>query len=142
MIGGTVLGVFVLYPLVAGWLGDGHGEAVVFGAVLIVAYGVGLLTGTPVAYLRALGNPSLEARMGAVLIACNVVLTIALGVAVGAVGVVVATAVAHLIATGWFFRRFHRSSRPAWGTWRPGCSCERSRWRRSRARRHSPGGCS
>jgi O-antigen/teichoic acid export membrane protein len=115
VIGGTVLGVLVLYPLIAGWLGDGHGEAVLFGAVLIVAYGVGLLTGTPVAYLRALGNPSLEARMGAVLIACNVVLTIALGVATGAVGVVVATAIAHLLATGWFFHRFHLSVAPGVG---------------------------
>jgi hypothetical protein len=107
--------VLLLYPLIAAWLGDGHGQAVVFGAVLIVAYGVGLLTGTPVAYLRALGQPSLEARMGAVLIVLNVVLTIGLGVATGAVGVVVATAIAHLLATGWFFHRFHRSVAPGVG---------------------------
>jgi O-antigen/teichoic acid export membrane protein len=115
VIGGTVLGVLLLYPLIVAWLGDGHGQAVVFGAVLIVAYGVGLLTGTPVAYLRALGQPSLEARMGAVLIALNVVLTIALGVATGAVGVVVATAIAHVLATGWFFHRFHLSVAPGVG---------------------------
>jgi O-antigen/teichoic acid export membrane protein len=108
VIGGTVIGVLVLYPLITGWLGDGHDQAVVFGAVLIVAYGTGLLSGIPVAYLRALGRPSLEARFGAVLVVWNVALTVALGLAFGAYGVVAATAVAHVIATTWFFRGFHR----------------------------------
>jgi peptidoglycan biosynthesis protein MviN/MurJ (putative lipid II flippase) len=72
----------------------------------VVAYGLSLLTGTPVAYLRAIGRPSLEARLGAVLIACNVVLTVALGIAFGAYGVVAATTLAYCIGTGWFLRRF------------------------------------
>jgi O-antigen/teichoic acid export membrane protein len=108
VIGGTVMGAAVLYPLIAGWLGDGHGQAAAFGAALVVAYGLSLLTGTPVAYLRALGRPSLEARLGAVLICCNVVLTVALGVAFGAAGVVIATTVTYVLGTAWFFHAFHR----------------------------------
>jgi len=109
VIGGTVIGIMVLYPLITSWLGDGHAEAAWFGAALVFAYGMSLLTGTPVAYLRALGRVSLEARLGALLIGCNVVLTIALGVAFGAGGVVAATALAYLLATVWFLRAFHRS---------------------------------
>jgi O-antigen/teichoic acid export membrane protein len=112
VIGGTVMGLLVLYPLITGWLGQGHEQAVWFGSALIFAYGLSLLTGTPIAYLRALGTVSLEARLGAVLIACNVVLTIALGIAFGAGGVVCATAIAYLIATLWFFRMFHGSVAP------------------------------
>jgi O-antigen/teichoic acid export membrane protein len=110
VIGGTVIGVLTLYPLIASWLGAGHGQAVVFGAALVVAYGTGLLSGIPVAYLRALGRPALEARFGAVLIVANVVLTIAMGLAFGAYGVVAATAVSHIIATSWFFRAFRRGA--------------------------------
>lgn len=112
VVGGIVIGMLVLYPLITGWLGDGHEQAIWFGAALIFAYGISLLTGTPVAYLRALGKVSLEARLGAVLIACNVVLTIALGVAFGAGGVVAATAIAYLLAITWFFRAFHRYVAP------------------------------
>jgi O-antigen/teichoic acid export membrane protein len=108
VIGGTVVGAAVLYPLLVSWLGDGYDQAAAFGAALIVAYGVNLLTGTPVAYLRALGDPSLEAWLGAVLIVVNVALSVALGVAFGAAGVVVATLLAYLLGTAWFFRRFHR----------------------------------
>jgi len=115
VIGGTVIGILVLYPLIVSWLGDGHEQAVWFGAALILAYGLNLLTGTPVAYLRALGQVSLEARLGAVLIGFNVVLTIALGIAFGAGGVVAATAIAYLLATAWFVRAFHRSVRPGVG---------------------------
>ena len=107
VIGGTVIGILVLHPLIEGWLGDGYDQAVWFGSALVFASGLSLLTGTPIAYLRALGRPSLEARFGAVLIACNVALTIALGIAFGAGGVVTATAIAYLLATVWFFRRFH-----------------------------------
>jgi O-antigen/teichoic acid export membrane protein len=107
VIGGTVIGLFALHPLIEAWLGDGYEQAAWFGGALVFASGLSLLTGTPIAYLRALGRPSLEARFGAVLIACNVALTIALGIAFGADGVVTATAIAYLLATVWFFRRFH-----------------------------------
>jgi O-antigen/teichoic acid export membrane protein len=115
IIGGTIIGAAVIAPLIFGWLGDGHGQAAVFGAVLVVAYGVGLLTGVGVAYLRAIGKPSIEARYGLIVIALNVVLTVALGVVFGAYGVVVATAVASAIGVAWFFAAFRREVGPRTG---------------------------
>jgi O-antigen/teichoic acid export membrane protein len=113
---GTIVGAAVLYPLIAAWLGDGHGRAALYGGFLVVAYGLNLLTGTGVAYLRAAGRPRLEARLGAVLIVSNVVLTIAFGIAFGAIGVVSATAIAYAIGTAWFFRRLPRAAPELAGT--------------------------
>ena len=90
--GGTVIGAAMLAPLLAGWLGEGYGDAAVYGAVLVTAYGIGLIPSVVFAYLRAVGRPGLEARYGLTIIGLNVALTIPLGLAGGAVGVVVATA--------------------------------------------------
>lgn len=105
IVGLTVIGVATLYPLVATWLGPGHGEAALLGGFLVVAYGANLLTGPGTAYLRAIGRPGIEARTGAVTIVANVVLTVALGIAFGAVGVVAATLSAFAIGTAWFLSR-------------------------------------
>jgi O-antigen/teichoic acid export membrane protein len=103
--GATIIGACALYPLIAAWLGDGYGRAAVYGGFLVVAYGINLLSGSGVAYLRAVGRPSLEARYGAILIASNVALTIACGLAFGALGVVAATTLAYAAGTAWFFHR-------------------------------------
>jgi O-antigen/teichoic acid export membrane protein len=102
LVGVTAVGVASIYPLIAGWLGAGHGEAALLGAFLVIAYGAGLLPATSVAYLRAVGKPGLEARLGIMTIVLNVALTIPLGIAVGAVGVVAATMAAHVGGAAWF----------------------------------------
>jgi O-antigen/teichoic acid export membrane protein len=108
VVGGIVLGVASLYPLVAAWLGEGHGDAALFGALLSTAFGINLLTGVPFAYLRAVGRPQLEARYGLTVIALNLVFTIALAITTGPVGVVAATTAAYALGTGWFFQRLGR----------------------------------
>jgi len=114
--GATVIGAASLYPLIAAWLGDGHGRAALYGGFLVFAYGLNLLTGTGVAYLRAVGRPGLESRYGVVLIAANVALTIIFGLAFGAVGVVAATALAYAAGTAWFFVRLERAAPELAGT--------------------------
>ncbi len=104
-IGLTLMLVVVMAPLIEAWLGPGHAQAAVFGAVLTVAYGCNMLTAPAVAYLRAIGRPGTEGAYGVVTVAANLVLTILLGVALGALGVVTATLVAYLVSTAWFFRR-------------------------------------
>jgi O-antigen/teichoic acid export membrane protein len=111
----TVLGLMAvgggaLYPLIATWLGAGHGRAAVFGSFLVVAYGLNLMTGPGVAYLRAVGRPGVEARLGAITIAANVGMTVGLGIAFGALGVVAATLGAFLVGTAWFFVRLRRDT--------------------------------
>src|SRR5262249_29838711 len=90
----TVIAVAGMTPLIDAWLGDEAGDAALYGMVLTLAYGVNLLTGASVAYLRALGRPGLEARYGGIVIAANISLTVVLGIAFGPVGVVSATAAA------------------------------------------------
>lgn len=112
ILGGTAIGIATMQPLIEAWLGPGHGDAVLLGSFLVAAQGINLSTGTGVAYLRAVGRPSIEARLGAITIVANVALTITLGLAFGAVGVVVATTCAFAIGTAWFFRRL-RDEAPA-----------------------------
>jgi hypothetical protein len=108
VVGLIVIGAATIYPLIEAWLGPGHGKAALFGGFLLVAYGSGLLTATGIAYLRAVGRPGLEARYGIVLIGLNLVSTVALGLAFGAVGVVAATTVTYAVGTAWFVGRLHR----------------------------------
>jgi O-antigen/teichoic acid export membrane protein len=116
IIGATIIGAASLYPLIAAWLGPGHGQAALYGGFLVVAYGLNLLSGTGVAYLRAVGRPGHESRYGALLIVANVVLTIICGLSFGAVGVVAATALAYAVGTGWFFVRLQRAAPELAGT--------------------------
>jgi O-antigen/teichoic acid export membrane protein len=106
--GGTVIGAIAIYPLVKSWLGEGHGEAAKFGAFLVLAYGLNMTIGASAAYLRAVGRPGLEARYNGLVIVLNVGMTVALGLAAGAVGVVAATLVAYVLGTAWFYLRLPR----------------------------------
>ena len=71
----------------------------------MVASAAGLSTGTGVSYLRAVGRPGLEARMGPLIVVVNLALTIPLAITAGARGVVVGTLVAYITGAAWFFRR-------------------------------------
>jgi O-antigen/teichoic acid export membrane protein len=104
--GGTVIGLAVLHPLLLAWLGRGYGEASVFGAFLVAGMGGALLTGTAVAYLRAIGRPGLEARYGVVMVVLNIAFTVPLALVLGPVGVVAGTLLAYVLAALWLLRRF------------------------------------
>ena len=113
VVGATIIGVASLYPLIEAWLGGRHGLAAELGAFLVIGYGLNILTGPTIAYLRALGRPGLEARLGFVTMGLNLLLSVVLGLAFGAVGVVLATMIAFALATLWFFWRFEKEARIA-----------------------------
>jgi O-antigen/teichoic acid export membrane protein len=108
MIGATAVGLGVLHPLILSWLGPGHREAVLLGAVLVVAYGCNTLTGIGSAYVRATAAVGIEARAGVITVGLNLLFTIPLALAAGALGVVLGTLAANLIGTAWFFARLQR----------------------------------
>jgi O-antigen/teichoic acid export membrane protein len=111
-LGATAVALGALDPLITGWLGDGYGEAVLFGEFLLVAYGLNVLTGTRVAYLRAIDEVWPEAAYGGLVIALNVGFTVPLAVLFGAVGVPAGTLAAYVGGTIWFFLRFNRYAPP------------------------------
>jgi len=108
MVGATAVGLGVLHPLILSWLGPGFGEAVLFGEVLVVAYGFNVLTGIGSAYLRATAAVGIEARAGLITVGLNLVFTIPLALAAGALGVVLGTLAANVLGTAWFFWRLSR----------------------------------
>jgi O-antigen/teichoic acid export membrane protein len=71
----------------------------------VLGSSAGLSTGTGIAYMRAIGRPGLEARMGPLVVAANLALTVPLAFAAGARGVVIGTLGAYAIGTLWFFSR-------------------------------------
>src|SRR4051794_32840454 len=106
MIGATLIGLGALYPLTAGWLGPGHAQAVVLGAFLIAGTGFSMLTGAGAGYLRAVGRPGLEGKVGLVVVGLNLVLTVPLALGFGAIGVVAGTFGAYVVGVFWFMSRF------------------------------------
>ena len=108
MTGATAVGLGVLHPLILSWLGPGYGQAVLFGAVLVVAYGFNILTGIGSAYVRATAAVGIEARAGLITVGLNVAFTVPLALVAGALGVVLGTLAANVLGTAWFFWRLHR----------------------------------
>jgi len=108
MTGATAVGLGLLPPLVRSWLGPGYGQVVLFGAVLVVAYGFNIVTGIGSAYLRAAAMVGLEARTGVLMVGLNVLFTIPLALTLGVLGVVLGTLAANVLGTTWFFWRLHR----------------------------------
>ncbi len=109
VVTGATLGLFALHPLITAWLGDDFEDAVLFGAFLVVAYGANLATGVSVGYMRAVGQPGLEARYGMLLIALNLAGSVVLAILAGPYGVVAATMTAYILGTAWFFHRLRRA---------------------------------
>jgi O-antigen/teichoic acid export membrane protein len=108
VLGAGVIGAASLLPLIEAWLGTGFDEAALLGVFLVLGSAAGLATGTGVAYMRAIGQPGLEARMGPLIVATNLVLTVPLAFAAGARGVVIGTFGAYCLGAGWFLSRLHR----------------------------------
>jgi O-antigen/teichoic acid export membrane protein len=117
VLGAGVIGAASLPPLIEAWLGPGYGEAALLGAFLVLGSAAGLSTGTGVAYMRAIGRPGLEARMGPLIVAANLALTVPLAFAAGARGVVIGTFGAYVIGASWFFSqlRHHVPASPVRG---------------------------
>lgn len=108
VIGGIALGVGLAYPAIEAWVGPGHGDAAAYAALLLAAYGIGLLPSPSFAYLRAAGRPGLEGVFGAVTVGVNIIATVPLGVLFGAPGVVGATTLAYIASTAWVSLRVAR----------------------------------
>jgi len=107
-LGGIAVVAGASRPAIAAWLGHGYDKAALFSILLTLGYGVGTLPGPTFAYLRARGNPTLESTFGVITVVLNLAATVALGVLLGAIGVVLATTVAYLASTAWVTRRARR----------------------------------
>jgi O-antigen/teichoic acid export membrane protein/glycosyltransferase involved in cell wall biosynthesis len=92
------------------WLGRPVPFAAACLLALCPAVGIGSLTGVASAICRAEGAPGRETRFVMTTAALNVVLTLALAVAVGPIGVAVATSLATVLGAVGFLASFHRAT--------------------------------
>jgi O-antigen/teichoic acid export membrane protein len=105
VLGYTLIGACVALFAVPIWLGDDFALAGLLAAVLILGYGVQVaLTGVRTCFVRSIGRPGLETRYSVVSTIVNVVATVPLTLAIGALGVVSATALALIGASIYFVR--------------------------------------
>lgn len=81
------------------WLGPGFRLAGVVSIVLLVGYLFRLWAGMMTVYCQTVGHPELEARYGLVSVLVNLVLTLALVIPFGVLGVVAATAAGQLVGS-------------------------------------------
>jgi len=97
--------------LMRAWFGDTEGlEAAAWVMRIIAAgYAANLLPGPGVSIALGKGRAGLPMTAGIISMACNIAFTIALVMAVGFYGVPVATALAFLVSTVWFFRAMRQT---------------------------------
>lgn len=105
IVGSLAILIAVMQPMITAWLGPGHSQAAYFAVLLTIAYGCNLLMGPAIAYLRAVGKPGYEGVYGLATVAANIILTVGLGAALGADGVIIATLIAYAVSTLWFSHR-------------------------------------
>lgn len=96
------------------WLGHPVPFAAACLLALCPAVAIGSLTGVASAFCRAEGTPGRETRFVVITAALNIILTVALAVVLGPIGVPVATSVATVLGAAGFLVSFHRvTGRPA-----------------------------
>ncbi|MEU5552945.1 MULTISPECIES: lipopolysaccharide biosynthesis protein [unclassified Micromonospora] len=97
-------------PLVRLWLGHPVSWAGATIAILAPAYALNLIMGAATIVARVEGRPGLETRYVLLSVVLNVALTVPLLMLAGPLGVPTATALAVVLATGYFLAHFHRAT--------------------------------
>jgi O-antigen/teichoic acid export membrane protein len=96
---------FAAYPAVLAWLGASYRISAAGAVLLGVGYAVNILTGPGTSAAIASGNAELDRDYNLLGLALNVVLTVGLGIAFGAWGVVAATTLGLVLSSGWLLHR-------------------------------------
>ena len=86
---------------VTAWLGDGFRLAGVVAVVLLLGALARLWTGMVAVYCQSIGHPEIEARSGVLTLVLNLVLSLALVMPFGVVGVVSAASVSQLLGSAY-----------------------------------------
>ena len=86
------------------WLGDGFELAVWVLRIIAVGYVANLIPGAGVSIALGMGRPDLQMKAGLIASVSNIVLTIALVLVFGFLGVPIATALSMFLAWAWFTR--------------------------------------
>lgn len=94
------------------WLGSDFELAGTVAVVLLVGYMFRLWADMLTVYCQTVGHPELEARYGTLSVAVNLVLTLALVVPFGVIGVIVATAIGQLTGSLYLINLVHRRLSP------------------------------
>lgn len=92
------------------WIGHPVPFAAACLLVLCPGLGIASLTGVASAFCRAEGTPGRETRFVMITAALNIVLTVVLAVALGPIGVPVATSLAIVLGAASFLMSFHRAT--------------------------------
>jgi O-antigen/teichoic acid export membrane protein len=104
-IAGYISIALVTLPFgVHAWLGPSYMTAGVAALVILIGYGVNLVTGVAAVLARAVGMPGIESKYGIICTAVNVVLTIPGGIIFGLWGIIGATAIGSVIGSVYLFR--------------------------------------
>nr|WP_269204545.1 polysaccharide biosynthesis C-terminal domain-containing protein [Motilibacter deserti] len=107
--GWSVVALVAVYFGVSAWLGEGYQTSAVVATIVVAGHGVNLWTGVTTLWLGIIGRPELEVRYAVISVTLNVLLTLALVVPAGVVGVVTATAVGQALSSLYLLRIVRRN---------------------------------
>jgi O-antigen/teichoic acid export membrane protein len=104
--------------LIVAWLGETPPNTTAIVVLLSLAFSVSLMSGVAMTLVVSDGDPGLVAQTAILVVVLNVSSTIAVAPIFGLWGVLIATVVAEVAATGVFLVRFHRRYGFGWRDFR------------------------
>jgi len=108
---GIPLMVFVFFtaPLIMlTWMGGEYEKSVLVIQILVPSYLINLLSGVGTSIALGVGRPVFQMKAGAFQLILNVILSIALVIKIGFVGIVIATLISLSLSSIWFMKMFHK----------------------------------
>jgi O-antigen/teichoic acid export membrane protein len=90
------------------WVGDGFGLAVLAFQILVIGYGINVLTGMGTSMVRGIGKPEYETRYAVLALVTQLVLSIVLVQVIGFRGVLISVLVTAVLAALYFLITFHK----------------------------------
>lgn len=102
------LSILVAPDLINLWVGDKFSLAILSFQVLVIGYGINVLTGMGTSMVRGIGKPEYEARYAVLTLIMQLTLSIILVQLFGFRGVLVSVLITSVVAALYFLLTFHR----------------------------------
>jgi O-antigen/teichoic acid export membrane protein len=102
------LSVLVASDLINLWVGDKFGLAILTFQVLMIGYGINVLTGMGTSMVRGIGKPEYETRYAVLTLVLQLVLSLTLVQVFGYRGILVSVLVTSIAAALYFLLTFHK----------------------------------
>ena len=89
------------------WMGNGYEKSAWIIQILAIGYFVNLVSGVGVSMSAAIGKPEFQMKAAIITVVSNIILSVVLIIAIGFIGVAIATTVSLILGPVYFFIKLH-----------------------------------